>query len=340
MPFRDQSMPEIVISIDPKRNRRRLFTVSIALSAAGVKHKIKLGPISYFHRNPYQKHALGLAPASITFFNHKTAELMFTDDQALVDWRMKRGLKSVLITLLGAEPPRKSRFAQPFFLPLFFHPLILTQSDYAKAARLAKNVDRPINFLFAGNCDANSYSRYQRGTISNRWELLSAAKKLNAKSVVFPKSHEELDALLSAPSTGERLVWIETNILKIEQSLWFDLLSKTRYFLSAPGVAYPYCHNLNEAMACGAVPVLQFSDFYVPKLKHNKTCIEFSSLNELQSLTEILTKTDEDVWQSQSEMVRKYHQEYLSLDAFYTRLKQFINDRDEVVMDWQSAGQK
>ena len=339
MPLRNHRTPEIVIQIDPQRNRRRLFTISIALSVAGVQHQIRLGPVHYFHRNPVQRHALRLAPASVTLFNRKKAELVFTDDAALVDWRRARGLKTVLVSLLGAAPPGKSRFPQPLFLPIFFHPLILTPSDYAKAARLAKNVNRPIHFLFAGNCDAESYSRKQPSAISNRHELLLAANKLKPMSIVFPKSHEELDVLLSSVQSEERLVWIDTNVMKVEQSRWLDLLSKTRYFLCAPGVAYPYCHNLNEAMACGAVPVLQFSEFYVPRLEHNKTCIAFSHPNELQDLTANLAKTEEGVWRSQSARVAQYHQDYLSLDVFYNRLKQFMDNREEFVMDWQVAGQ-
>lgn len=328
-----------VVNIDPARNRRRLFTVSIALNAAGIQHRVRLGPIDYFHRNPIQKKALRQALTQITWSRGKAADLLFTDDPRLVDWRASRGRKSVLISLLGAAPPQPSRYVQALFLPIFFHPLLMTKAHYAEAERLAGNANRAIHFLFAGNCDPKAYSGQQPGAISNRSELMAAAMRLPAGSVLMPDTLAQVEALLQSGRVEERLVWIDTQKVKIEQSRWLELLSKTRYFLCAPGVIYPYCHNLNEAMACGAVPVLQFADFYLPRLEHEKTCITFAERDELEALISKLAATGDVAWQAQSRSAVQYHQQYLSLDAFHRQLRRFLDDKTQMIMDWQSAGQ-
>lgn len=168
---------------------------------------------------------------------------------------------------------------------------------------------------------------------------MAAVKRLPSKAVLFPETLGEIEAILNSANVEGRLVWLDTQKIKIEQSRWLELLSKTRYFLCAPGVAYPYCHNLNEAMACGAVPVLQFTDFYVPILEHEKECIAFSHIDELQDLIAKLAGTEQSVWLAQSAMAVDYHRKHLSLDAFHIQLQRFIDDQEEMVMDWQSAGQ-
>lgn len=339
MPATEHSIPTCVVNIDPKRNRRRLFTVSIALSTAGIDHRVRIGTIDYLHKNPIQKYALRQSSARITWSSGKAADLVFTDDAHLVDWRAARGLKSVLISLLGSAPPEQSSFVHKLFLPVFFHPLLMTEDSYAQADRLAENKKRPCHFLFAGNCDPQSYSRKQPAPINNRNELMAEAKRLHPNSVLLPETHDEIDAMLSSNLVQERLVWIDTQKVKIEQNRWLELLAKTRYFLCAPGVVYPYSHNLNEAMACGAVPVLQYSDFYTPKLENEKNCITFSHVDQLQALIPKLASTEDVVWRAQSTLAVEYHKKHLSLDAFHGQLQQFLDDKAEMIMDWQSAGQ-
>ena len=215
----------------------------------------------------------------------------------------------------------------------------MTKQSYAQADRLAENTKRPFNFLFAGNCDSRVYSRKQPASISNRHELMAEAKRLRLNSVLLPETHDEVDAMLRSNKAQESLVWIDTQKVKIDQNRWLELLAKTRYFLCAPGVVYPYCHNLNEAMACGAVPVLQYSEFYAPKLEHDKTCIAFSHVDQLQALIPKLASTEDVVWRAQSKLAVEYHKKHLSLDAFHGQLQQFLDDKAEMVMDWQSAGQ-
>ena len=334
----EYSIPTCVVNIDPQRNRRRLFTVSIALSAAGIDHRVRLGPIDYFHKNPIQKYAMRQPTARLTWSSGKAADLVVTDDVHLVDWRAARGLKSILISLLGSAPPQQGSYDHKLFLPVFFHPLLMTKLNYANADRLAENTKRPFHFLFAGNCDPKAYSRKQPASISNRNELLAEARRLHPSLVLLPETHDEVDAMLSSNQVQERLVWIDTQKIKIEQSRWLELLARSRYFLCAPGVVYPYCHNLNEAMACGAVPVLQYSEYYVPKLDHEETCIAFSHVEQLQALISKLASTEDVAWRVQSKLAVEYHRKHLSLDAFHSHLKQFMDDKDQMVMDWQSAG--
>ena len=50
--------------------------------------------------------------------------------------------------------------------------------------------------------------------------------------------------------------------IKAEAAL--DALAKADFFLACPGVGMPLCHNLIEAIAAGAIPILQYAA-YLPQ---------------------------------------------------------------------------
>ena len=68
---------------------------------------------------------------------------------------------------------------------------------------------------------------------------------------------------------------------RIPQEKWFSTLSKSDFFLACPGGAMPLCHNVVEAMAVGAIPILEYPEYLEPPLKHGVNCLVFSGPQEL-----------------------------------------------------------
>ncbi len=228
------------------------------------------------------------------------------------------------------------------FLPLLFHPRLLDHAHYLEAEELSGSTDRPIGILFAGNCDRETYdkARIRRNFgLMNRFEIYRAVMEAPGDSVWMPESRTTFETALAAGELRSKLVWIDTKRFRIDRSEWLSVLAKTRYFLCTPGVHYPFCHNLNEAMACGTVPILEYPHFYRPSLSDGLNCVGFSGAGELTSkICEIAAEDPADFWRGRSRAARDYHENNLSLTSLINRLEAFAADKESQRMIWHMAG--
>ena len=75
----------------------------------------------------------------------------------------------------------------------------------------------------------------------------------------------------------------------IDPEDWLPDLSKTDFFICPPGFCMPMCHNVIEAMAVGAIPVINYPEWFNPTLRHMENCIVFDDRNDLvMKIEEIL----------------------------------------------------
>jgi hypothetical protein len=63
---------------------------------------------------------------------------------------------------------------------------------------------------------------------------------------------------------------------RVPQERWFATVAKADFFLACPGGSMPICHNLVEAMAAGAVPILEYPEYLDPALRDGVNCLAFS----------------------------------------------------------------
>ena len=69
----------------------------------------------------------------------------------------------------------------------------------------------------------------------------------------------------------------------LTRTRYLGLLSRSACALCPPGVFMPHSHNLIEAMAVGTVPLLNYAEFCRPRLIDGRTCLAFSTLDDLSS---------------------------------------------------------
>lgn len=326
-----------VVNIVSPRNSRRLASLSLALSALGQSHQMALSLRKKLSADYILKHALYQPSCSITFRNGKSANLLITDSKELTTIRHNNARKTVKISFTDGKELHRGHGPQ-FFFPLLFHPKLISTDIYETADRLANRRNRPVRLMFAGNCDAISYSRTQPDSLYTRHEIFEAAKSLPPDLVVFPASAAEFQDIISSGLGKQRLVWIDTNRFRIPQEQWLDYLSQAEYFLCPPGARYPYCHNLNEAMACGTVPILQHGSYYTPALTDDVNSIHLSRPMELRRIVTILLDASGDDWLRQSVAARNYHQCHLSLKALTDTIDTFANHPHELVLELMMAG--
>ena len=169
--------------------------------------------------------------------------------------------------------------------PYFVHPEV---HDTKQVSHFQQNQNtqtpRFMRILFAGNASA---PKYDHPELKEKYQVLSRIKALNiaqksisANQLRRPSSISKL--IPSSPSNT--LTIATTQTCNIPSENWISILGAADFYLALPGVNMPLSHNLIEAIASGAIPILQYPQYLSPHLKHNENCLVFNSETELTNI--------------------------------------------------------
>lgn len=325
-----------LLDITSARNGRRAAILSLALSANGLSHKFYVAPWRAFTTSPLQKLALASPSCSRTYRRSETS-LLITDDINTVRARELRHKKTIYISYTTGQP-LDYKFGNHVFLPILFHPKLLNEQSYLDADNFSVNLERSVTLLFAGNSAERLYGGTLSNGLMNRSKLYVSIRNHVSPAWILPSSYSEFRAAIQSGETLRKPVWIDTYRARIPRSEWLKCLSETRYFLAAPGVKYPYCHNLTEAMACGAVPVLEHKNLYSPPLVNGKNCISFCNEVELEETVRQLFVNPYAAWLEQSSSAVSYHKKHLSKDRLGELVSDFQAQETTKVLEIKMAG--
>lgn len=331
--------PEVLIEITKPKNGRRVQLLSAILSTMNMRHAVRI---------PFWRP--GLLPGAMHRRLAKTncpivwrsppPERLYVTDSPNKGVGQKRIILSYDTKSLFEGNPDQGALV----LPIMFNPSLLNPAGYAEAERLSANTERPIKIIFAGNCDPKAYDAKllaDRYGLLSRHRLHMAVKQMFGDAIFVPTSFGHL---LEAARSGElwdRFVWIDTSQFSVPMSAWLETLSMSQYFFCAPGVAYPYCHNFNESIACGCVPILQYDKWIFPRLAHAANCFAFDGLDDLRELVNGLFSGAHDArWSEMSRAIVGYHQTHLSFAFCMSQIQAFIDDPGRQEMTWIMAGKE
>ncbi|MGB6222636.1 hypothetical protein [Haloferula sp.] len=193
-------------------------------------------------------------------------------------------------------------------VPMAQHPVMYHSGCWISPAP----TDQPvrISILFVGNPDPAVYSKL--GSDGNfdildrvvLWNLLSARE--DAVMV------DGLDGLREVPNGKVALV--DSRIAKIGFKQFREVLAGYRFFLCAPGVFMPLCHNLIEALSVGSIPVIQesYAELLSPPLVDGENAITFKNQMELgEAIDRCLNMGESDLAQL-SRNALSYYEENLT----------------------------
>lgn len=203
-----------------------------------------------------------------------------------------------------------------FVLPFPFHPQLTAQyHEHEKLHQYHKRT-RTMRVLFAGNSNPayDSVSIVQTYGKVSRWRIVEHAKQLPYACVLSNDS--EIEMILSGDYLNE-VVIMETSVVGVKQDKWMDLLSHADFFLSPPGIKFPLSHNVVEAMAAGAIPIINYADWFAPPLTDGKNCITFSTLDDLNiALNRALSFTPDEIARLRRGAL-DYYAQHLESKAFF-----------------------
>jgi hypothetical protein len=164
-----------------------------------------------------------------------------------------------------------------YHVPMSMHPDVYHLPIYRQRAHDRR--EGTIRLSFAGNVNPARYSSPLLPRLFaklSRVEVVNTVIQAYSNKVVCPHTRGEWQAVKGA----EILAAVDPNAyLNVQE--FMEMLGQSDFYLSPPGVTMPLCHNVVEAMFMGAVPVLQYPEFFNPPLENDVNCIVFRDRADL-----------------------------------------------------------
>lgn len=240
----------------------------------------------------------------------------------LITDREISGSNPALRTVTVDYQTRLCRGEDEMAFPVFVHPQL-------EGLPYEYQVDsvRPARLFFGGNTEEG---KYDSPVIRDTYHMLTRREMLAVAAEAVPAFRPADAASWLASQVSHDSVLCETQHCKIPRAEWLNALGKADFFLACPGVGMPLCHNLIEAMAAGAIPVLQYADYLPQPLTDRENCMVFHDAASLRStLEEILKLPPARVLELRAN-VRRYYREILAPGCFSRRL--FVGGRQKTLL--------
>ncbi|TLX73214.1 hypothetical protein E9993_15600 [Labilibacter sediminis] len=254
--------------------------------------------------DPYSKKIFDLPNVSLTLCKPNSRhQLVLTTDSSV-----QKGV------FLDPDYFSYNKTSTVYSVPIGMHPLMYINRYYQNISLENIKEVRNIPILFAGNA---SEEHYDNPVLMNHFNVISRSKVINflkssnSIKTFYPQNLNDFHNTYKPQS----VLINEINTFKIPIDHFLDILTRTNFFLALPGVTMPLSHNVIEAMACGCIPILQFNHLMSPPLEHNKNCIKFNLLSELQTIIEDIESLSPDEIMRMRNNVINYYQKHLTTQA-------------------------
>jgi hypothetical protein len=202
-------------------------------------------------------------------------------------------------------------------MPFFVHPYVGARIKLPHPYRVE---DRRIARLFFGG--NTTEDRYSKTSIGKTYRILTRREVLDvATETIGEGIHRPTDAVeWLASGVWHPFVMFQTQKGGIPRDRWVDALASSDFFLACPGVDMPLCHNLIEAMAGGAIPILQYANYLPSPLENRVNALTFDSTESLrETVKTALGMSQAEVVQLRAN-VNAYYQKHLAPGCFTRRL--------------------
>lgn len=143
--------------------------------------------------------------------------------------------------------------------------------------------------------------------------------------VVIIKEQEKM-RLVNEGEYSNKCVIVDRHQFSIREP-WLEVLSKSNFFVCPPGVIMPSSHNSIEAMAVGTIPLINYPEWFYPRLEHMKNCIEFSNEKDLISQVKHISNMKQTQIEQMRNNVIEYYEKYLLPQSFQQKILDDSTDR-------------
>jgi hypothetical protein len=327
---------KIFINLEERFGDRYLFQILRLFDSSGYSiHLYTKKPPSSFCRYEYGRLIYNIRNLSFVskIPSEKRKHILCTDN---INFKNGEGVWRKRIKISHDISLNRRDHEGALIIPYGMHPGIYEQNGHKKLESLRKN-SKKIRILFSGRYGTNydhSILQKQFGKLS-RPQIIKLIKKRALSKIIC--SRAEFDKLFKNDYQCI-FAFVDTKHTDVDQRKWMVALSRSDFFLAAPGDVRPMCHNIIEAMAVGTIPIMNYPEWFHPPLTKMKNCITFT--NEVDFIAKVgvaLSMDDRQIEEMKNEVVN-YYDRFIEESAFIARLENVMDN--EVELFFQSGIRK
>jgi hypothetical protein len=220
---------------------------------------------------------------------------------------------------------------RPVLMPFPIHPVHVTP-DLRKRLTALRSGKRCIRVFFSG--DIEGYTRNHikyPGPKLPRLEVINTIRERLGERVLFVQDPETLARVL-AGELADKCVILDTSALRVPDQDWLAALSKAEFFLAPPGIVMPMCHNSIEALAVGAVPIINYGEWFDPILESMRNCVAFDDKESLIDGLEAVLAMEEPQIAEMRKQAIAYYDAHLSSESFMASIESRVERKIEVLI--------
>jgi len=226
-----------------------------------------------------------------------------------------------------------SRFwlRRPILMQFPVHP-VHAAPDLRRRLLPLRSRPRSMRAFFSGEMLGYTVNRitYPKAKLT-RLEIVEVARELSGDRTVFVQQQSEFDRML-AGGFVDKCVILDTSRFRVPDHAWLDVLSRAEFFLAPPGIVMPMCHNSVEALSVGTIPIINYPEWFEPRLEHLRNCIAFDDRRDLTAkLASIFAMGPAAIATMRQEAIRCYDA-HLSSESFTAKIEARPERSIEVLM--------
>jgi len=223
-------------------------------------------------------------------------------------------------------------FSEPIIMPYPVHP-VHAGADLQNRLQACRTIPKKMRIFFSGETDGYITNRihYPNKKLL-RTEAIAIITKQMGDKLSPVKDEAGLGHLLATRPHTNTFVLGATNEFRIDTREWLSTLAKAEFFLCLPGFIMPMCHNAAEAMAVGAIPIINYAEWFDPSLEHLKNCIVFDDGNDLIAKLNMVLEMPGDQVEKMRRNVVDYYDNWMTPSSFCRRIEAMEQPRVVVLL--------
>lgn len=219
----------------------------------------------------------------------------------------------------------------PIVMPFSLHP-VHTGRDLPQRLSRLRDSRRSVRVFFSGEVEGYTQNRIRYPTAKlPRATVIDTIVQQMGDDAVDVRDQAVLDGLPAGPYLHKCVV-ADTRCVRVREQEWLDFLAGADFFLAPPGIVMPMCHNAVEAMAVGAIPIINYPEWFGPRLEHLRNCIAFDDERDLVDKVKLALGMDPAQVLAMRRQVIEYYETHLRSDAFVADLMAKPGRKHELLM--------
>lgn len=219
--------------------------------------------------------------------------------------------------------PVPCQLGEVVWIPYSLHPLSF-KSGIDKTIKKLRNNGRKLKIVFVGNSAAKGYSLKKLKEWYNkltRHEGITAVIEIGDKIKNVENVAEFCEAVRTGNYVNECRLLRTDRAVKLNIKDFWDIISRSDFFLGLSGTDYPMCHNVIESMAVGTIPVIGYGEWFFPPLEHGKNAVIYSDAQDLKTKIHDVLNMDEQAIQRMRGNIIEYYEKHLANGDFVRKIE-------------------